>query len=87
MMCKHALQFGGIHAHQTWPISTEETMTPHRQAELALTKLFRDAKKMNFLRTNNVILFDEMGQCSAELLATFDIIMQQVKDSNIFKVG
>eukprot|EP00957_Ditylum_brightwellii_P157489 11986613-Ditylum_brightwellii.AAC.1 len=76
MMCKCALQLGSIHAHQTWPIPTEENMIPHHQAELALAKLLRDPKKMNFLRTINVILFDEMGQCSAEMLATVDIIMQ-----------
>ena len=45
MMCKRALQLGGIHAHQTWPIPTEENMTPHCQAELALTKLLSDPKK------------------------------------------
>ena len=30
MMCKRALQLGGIHAHQTFTIQTEENMTPHR---------------------------------------------------------
>ena len=87
MMCKRALQLGGIHVHQTWPIPTEKHLTPHRRAELALTRLLKDPIKMNFLRSLNVIFFDEMGQCSAEMLATFDIIMRQVRNSNIFMGG
>ena len=87
MMFKRALQLGGIHTYQTWPIPIDENLTPHRQAELTLIKLLKDPKKMDFLRTINVIFFDEMGQCSAEYLATSDIIMRQVRNSNIFMGG
>ena len=64
--------------------TTDGKLTPYRQVKLALIKLFNDPQKMDFLRTINVIFFDEMGQCSAEFSAIFDIIMRQVRNSNIF---
>jgi hypothetical protein len=87
MMCKRALQLGGTHAHKFWALPTDENMSPYRRAELAITKLLRDPKMIDFLRTVNVLFFDEMGQCSAEYLSTFDIIMRKVRNSNIFFGG
>ena len=87
MVCKRALQLGGIHAHKIWSLPTDDNMTPHRRAELAILKLLRDPKKIDFLCTVNVLFFDEMGQCSAEYLSTFDIIMRRVRNSNIFCGG
>ena len=48
MMCKRALQLGGTHAHKIWSLPTDDNMTPHRRAELAILKLLRDQKKIDF---------------------------------------
>ena len=87
MMCKRALQLGGTHAHKIWSLPTDDNMTPHRRAELTILKLLREQKKIDFLCAVNVLFFDEMGQCSAEYLSTFDIIMRRVRNSNIFCGG
>ena len=60
MMCKRAIQLGGIHIHQLFQIPVEHTSSAHRQAELAILALMRKPKKLDFLRALNVIFFDEM---------------------------
>ena len=87
MMCKRALQLGGIHVHQLFMLPVEEALTPHRKAELAILKLLRNPKKIDFVRTLDVIFFDEMGQVSSEYLSTLDIILRKVRGSNVFFGG
>ena len=72
MMCKRALHLGGIHAHHLFKLPPEDNLTPHRRAELAILDLMKIPKLMDFLRTVNIIFFDEMGQVSDEFLSTFD---------------
>ena len=45
MMCKRALQLGGIHAHHTWSITTDDSLTPYCQSELALIKMLKYQKR------------------------------------------
>lgn len=87
MMCNRALQLGGVHAHQLFLLPTEEHLTPHRKAELAIAKLLRTPKKLNLLRTLDVLFFDEMGQVSAEMLNIFDMILREVRNTNVYMGG
>ena len=87
MMCKRALQLGGIHIHQLFMLPVEDALTPHRKAELAILKLLRNPKKLDLVRTLDIIFFDEMGQVSSEYLSTLDLILRKVRDSNIFFGG
>ena len=87
MMAKRALQLGGRHWHKFLCIPTGQNLTPHRRAELAIIQLLRDPKRLDFVRTVNVMLCDEMGQVSAEFLATFDIILRRIRNNNIFCGG
>ena len=87
MMAKRALQLGGIHWHVILCLPTERNLTPHRRAELAILKLMRDPKKIDFLRSLNSICGDEFGQISSELFATFDMIFRTIRNSNMFFGG
>ena len=49
-MYKQDMQLGGIHAHQTWPTTIYERITPHSCYELGLFKLLNKPKKMKFLQ-------------------------------------
>ena len=83
MMCKRYLKIGVIHAYQTWTMNIYEDIAPHRCAKLRLLNSLKKTKKMEFLWSLDVLFFDEMGQCSVEILATFDIISQKVRNINI----
>ena len=86
MMCNCALQLGGIHIHKLFNLPIER-LTPHRREELAIIKLMKYPKRIEFLRSIDVIFFDEMGQVSSEFLATFDIILRRIRNSNIYMGG
>ena len=51
IMYKRALQLGGIHFHQLFLIPIEENLIPHRNVELAILKLLKNMKKIEFLRS------------------------------------
>ena len=83
MMCNWDLKLGGIHANQTWPIAIDENITPHRWYELGRFNLLNKPKKMDFLRSVDVLFLYERGQCSTEFLVKFDIILRKVRNSDI----
>ena len=56
MMCNRALQLGGVHAHKLFNLPTER-LTPHRRAELSIIKLMKCPKRLEFLRSIDVIFF------------------------------
>jgi hypothetical protein len=86
-MCKRALQLGGTHIHQLFKLPTDDYLNPHRRAELAILQLMKKPKLMDFIKSVHILFFDEMGQISAEFLATFDIILRKVRNSNIYMGG
>ena len=62
MMSKHSLQLGGNHWHVMLCISTEEKASPFRRAELSTTKILKNKKKLDFIRSLHAIAGDELGQ-------------------------
>ena len=87
MMCKRAIQIGGTHVHQLFRNPIENTVSAHRQAELAILSLMRKPEKLDFLRAVNMIFFDEMGQVSDVMLSILDIILRKVRNSNVYMGG
>ena len=87
MMSRQSVFLGGKHIHILFGIPAARKLSPHRMAEIAITKLLRDPKKINLLRALDCLFLDEIGQLSAELLAVLDIILRRVKDTNIFFGG
>ena len=47
----------------------------------------KNPKKLEYLRSLQVLFFDEAGQVSDEMFAVIDIIFRRIKDSNIFMGG
>lgn len=87
MMCNRALQLGGIHLHQLILLPPDENLSAHRKAELAIMKLLKTPKKLEFLRSLDVIFFDEMGQVSAEMLNILDMVLREIRGSNVYMGG
>ena len=87
MMSRRSVFLGGKHIHILFCIPADRNVSPHRLAEIAITKLLRDPKKMNLVRSLDCLFLDEIGQLSSEMLAVIDIILRRVKDTNIFMGG
>ena len=62
-------------------------MDAHRRAELAIMKLLSNPTKLDFLRSVDILFFDEMGQVSALLMSILDMILRKVRHNNIFMGG
>ena len=87
MMCKRALHLSRIQTHQFFKIPTKYNLNPHERAEIAILNLIKKPKKQDFLRSIDMLVFDEMGQYSAETIATFDVILRNIRNSNIYMGG
>ena len=87
IMCKRALQLGGVHLHQLFLLPTDEKITPQQRAELAIIKLMKNPKKLEFIKSLDVLYYDELGQTASEIVASLDIIFRTIKQSNIYMGG
>ena len=88
MMCKRALQLGGIHIDQLFKLPYGSVrVDAHRRAELAIIKLLGNPKKLDFMRSVDILFFDEMGQVSSLMLSILDMILRKVRHNNIFMGG
>ena len=84
-MAARATAMGGIHIHKFCGLSVKCTGNPYRLAELAMDKLHRKSQicYLHMLLTMDVLVFDEIGQLSAELLTIIDIILRKLRNSAI----
>ena len=87
MMARRAITIGGSHIHNLFCLPTENNLSVHRCAELAIVKILRDPVKLHLLLILDVLFCDEIGQWSAETLATLDIILRKLRNNNIFMGG
>ena len=56
MMCKRALQLGGIHIDQLFKLPYGSgRVDAHRRAELAIIKLLGNPKKLDFMRSVDIL--------------------------------
>ena len=58
-------------------------LSPGQLAERCTSSLYRKPEKLEFIRTRDFVLFDEMGMISAELKLVFSIVTKNVKNSNL----
>ena len=82
-----SIQLEGKHIAYLFGLPIEKNLSPHQRAELAIIKLLRDTKKMNFVLSLDILFIDELGQLSSELIAALDIISRRVRETNIFFGG
>ena len=66
-------------------ISTDDNLgsSPFKCAEGALLKIRRNTKILHNLLTLDVLFIDEMGQISAMLICTIDIILRKLRNSDL----
>ena len=62
-------------------------MSIYRKAELLIIKLLKNPKQLNLLLSIDILICNEMGQVSTEFLATIDIILRKIRDSNMYLGG
>jgi PIF1 helicase. len=79
-----ANSIGGEHMHKFFCIQTKNKGNVYRIAELAIEKLHHKCNVLNLhaILTMDILLYDEFGQLSAELLKILDIIFRKIRDSN-----
>ena len=86
-MAKRANFLGGMHIHKLFALPHKFISNLHVNAEKAIATLEKRQKTINILRTMDILFIDEIGQVSSQLLSTLDILLRQVRDTNIFFGG
>ena len=76
IMSKRAVQLGVAHIHKMFCLPGNNKFNLSRLAEIALTTLTSKYNKYYFLQVLDIIFIDEIGQVSAELIATLDIVLR-----------
>ena len=61
MVYIYALQLGGIHIYQLFLTPFKENLVPYQRIDLAISVLINLHKKLDFLPSLDIILFDGMG--------------------------
>ena len=87
MMSKRANVLGGIHIHKLFKLPCKGKQNLHRLAELAIVAMKKKPEWIQVLSTLNILFIDEIGQLSAEMLCTLDIILRKIRQNNIFFGG
>ena len=87
LMAKRANCLGGIHIHLLFQLPCKNFSSLHRLVESAVNGLLRKPEYMEVLKSMHVLFIDEIGQVSAELLSTLDILLRQIRNNNIFFGG
>ena len=84
MMYQKSIQLVGKHLHYIFKIPTERSFIPHIMEELVVLKILGVPIKLNLSMSLNVLFLDNIGQVSAELLSVLFIILQKLRNNNIF---
>ena len=87
LMCERSQQLGGIHFARFCKFPGSNTANPCRLAELAIANLMRSPSELDYIRSLDVLLIDEMGQIPAEMLSALDIIFRRVRGNSAFFGG
>ena len=76
---------GGIHLHKLFglPCNDKLQLSPFKSAAKALEKIRRKINLLHILLTMDVLFIDELGQKSAQQIATIDIIMRKLRNSQL----
>lgn len=87
VQCERSLALGGQHVHLMLSLPVNKGMRPGHLADLAMRRLYRQPEKMQYLKSIDMLAFDEFGQLSAELLDVQDVILRRVRGNNNFMGG
>ena len=80
---KRAYSFGGEHIHRYFGLPVNNNLTPFQQAEFALRKFNHQIERKSLLMRLQVLLVEEITLINAQQWAAMDLILQQLKHSNV----
>ena len=87
LMAQRAVHLGGIHLHKLFYLPVNNRLNLHRVAETALQSSFQHPVELTILKMVDVLFLDEIGQISAEMLSSLDMILRKIRNNNIFLGG
>ena len=87
VMAERANALGGRHIHFLFSLPGETTRNIHKVIDKGIRMLNRKPERLQFLRTLDVLLIDEMGYMSAELLNILDTILRCIRGKSAFMGG
>ena len=79
MMSKQANVLGGIHFHKLFKLPCKGKQNLHRLAELAIVLMKKRPEWIQVLSTLNILFIDKIGQLSAEMLCSLDVILRKIR--------
>jgi hypothetical protein len=87
LTAERANQIGGVHAHNLFCFGVRKYIGAGKMAETAWVKLLTRPKNLEVIRRVDVLLWDEVLNCSDYFLHTVDMLFRMVKINNIFMGG
>eukprot|EP00957_Ditylum_brightwellii_P079306 6030244-Ditylum_brightwellii.AAC.1 len=87
LLATRANYLGGKYWYHIFCLPTEDNLSAYQSTELAIVKLLKNPKKLNFLMILDVILVDEIGKKLSQFIQAIDIILRRIRDNNVFLDG
>ena len=81
-LAEWAIQLGGTHWHVMSSLMSDDTLTNHRKAELAIMQILKDPKNLHLLMSLDVLICDEIGHLAADFIAVIDIILRRIRENS-----
>ena len=78
---------GGTYIYKLIELPCKGNPNLHRLVELAIIDMHRNPGWILILTSLNILFIDEIGQITAELLSTLDIILRRIRRNNTFFGG
>jgi len=70
--------------HLLFQLPCKKISSLHRLVESAVNGLLQKPEYMEVLKSMHVLFIDEIGQVSAKLLSTLDILLRQIRKQQFF---
>jgi predicted GIY-YIG superfamily endonuclease len=87
VMAERALYLGGRHLHYLFSIPADNTKNVHKIIDQCIRGLNNNPERLYLLRIADVILIDEMGYMSANLLNVIDTVLRKIRGKSSFMGG
>ena len=82
MLSERAQELCGNHIHDMFGFHVNDRLSPGQMAERACSALYQKPKKLEFLRTIDVLGLDEAGAVPCEVLSAMCTVLRYIRNSN-----
>jgi len=89
LLCERALLLGGMHYHKLikMPANNNRTQNIHALADICIQRFKRDPVLISFVRSLDLLFFDDFFQISGQQGCIFDMVLRWVKRSEAYMGG